>query len=219
MARRVQAHHNWLVEKTPSQSHSASAIFELFPDARFVHVVRDPRDVIVSRLTRRRHNPDDRGTDVQPRPTVTKWAKTWVETMRIMDTLARRAPVHEIRYEDLASDPLTICRDLFAFCGIPCEQKEIEDIVADNRLSAHAIRGPGYFRGTGRVGGWRSELPRSHDILIRSVAGREMEARGYLTKAGLSYSARRVTVSLTHGAKRMARKPAEAYWLRTRSST
>jgi hypothetical protein len=189
LGRQVSQHHNWLVEKTPASSHAARAIVEVFPRARFIHVVRDPRDVIASRL----HPPASRHAAARwrRRLAIGTWSARWVRTLKVMSEAAGFAPVAQIHYESLVSRPRETCRELFDFCEIPCDEAELSDITHRNRLEAHTRRGPGLFRGQGRVGGWRSKLSRGDEAIVRAMAGPEMAAHGYIAQPGLPYAARR----------------------------
>src|SRR5439155_1684384 len=48
LGRALKPHHRYLVEKTPPHLASIPLMAEVFPEARFVNVVRDGRDVAVS---------------------------------------------------------------------------------------------------------------------------------------------------------------------------
>jgi hypothetical protein len=82
-----------VIEKTPLHVEHMAEIWELFPRARFVHIVRDPRNTISSLLRM---------------PFVaTTWipwqAQRWNVVLERVRSFARAAPdaIHEIRYEDL----------------------------------------------------------------------------------------------------------------------
>ena len=48
MSHAIEPHHQFLVEKSPSHIYTIPLIKRVFPTARFVHVLRDGRDVSVS---------------------------------------------------------------------------------------------------------------------------------------------------------------------------
>jgi hypothetical protein len=118
------------VEHTPEKAFVAEALALAFPDARFVHVVRDGRDVACSLLERGwlsagRGGKDEAGVPHGPAP------RFWVERERADEfpsaSDARRAAwawrryveaarvdglAVEVRYEHLVSDPAAVADSL-----------------------------------------------------------------------------------------------------------
>lgn len=96
-------------DKTPTYGHHLRAIERLLPEARFVHLVRDGRDVAVS-LRPRRFSP---GHDIATQ------ARHWREnvlTARAQGSGCRH--YLELRYEDLLRAPETVLRRACAFLGL-----------------------------------------------------------------------------------------------------
>ena len=98
-------------EKDPTYTLHLDFIEELFPDARFVHLVRDGHDVVASFR-------DRWGYVSAARAARSEWAR-YVEAA---SSLGRRLPSSrflELRYERLVADSETEARRLFAFLGEP----------------------------------------------------------------------------------------------------
>jgi hypothetical protein len=96
-------------EKDPTYTLHLGFIEELFPDALYVHLLRDGHDVVASFR-------DRWGYPSAARAARSEWAR-YVEAAR---TLGRRLDASrflEIRYERLVADPETEGRRLFAFLG------------------------------------------------------------------------------------------------------
>ena len=94
-------------DKTPQSIHALEGIWRLFPTARFVHVIRDGRDVACSII------PQNWGPN-----NVTDAAKRWVEC--IWKGVVHRKDEQrytEVRYEALATDPEPILRRLTEWIG------------------------------------------------------------------------------------------------------
>jgi hypothetical protein len=93
----------WL-EKTPWNIYAIGRFIESFPDARVIHLVRDPRDVIASLCKR------------GPRHFPLRAAQHWMTSVAAIQPHRLRANVIEVRYEDLCrnSEPELerICRFL-----------------------------------------------------------------------------------------------------------
>lgn len=96
-------------EKDPTYTLLLDFIDELFPDACYVHLVRDGHDVVASFR-------DRWGYVSAARAANTEWAR-YVGAAR---ALGRRLPVSrflELRYERLVADPELEAKRLFAFLG------------------------------------------------------------------------------------------------------
>ncbi|MCS7271017.1 MAG: sulfotransferase [Gemmataceae bacterium] len=112
-----------LVLKSPPHMARVPVLLELFPQARFVHIVRDPRVVIPS--TVRMLQSMTRSHCLQ-RP---GWDNLWSRVFDHFDLLYRRwaqarpllrpEQVHELRYEDLVRDPLGELRRLYDALALP----------------------------------------------------------------------------------------------------
>lgn len=159
-----------LVLKTPPNTGRIPTLLELFPEARFVHIVRDPYPVFQSmRNMYRKVLP---GQELQS----LEWDRidAWViDAYRRLMTkyLADREQIPagqliEIRYEDLDARPLEVLPRLYASLGLP----DFE--VVRPRIE-------GYLEGLGRFEKNRFDYP---DEVVESVNehwGFALEAFGY----------------------------------------
>jgi hypothetical protein len=105
-------------EKDPTYTLHLPFIEELFPDALYVHLLRDGHDVVASFR-------DRWGYRSAARAARTEWAR-YVTAAR---ELGRRLPGErflELRYEALVSDPQTQGQRLFEFLGEPWEPSVLE---------------------------------------------------------------------------------------------
>ncbi len=106
-----------LVLKSPTHSFRIPTLLELFPDARFVHIVRDPRVVFPStvHLWKSLHSaqglqrPHFRGLEERVYETFLRLYERVEEGRKRLDP--RR--FFEVRYEDLVADPVGQVRDLY----------------------------------------------------------------------------------------------------------
>ncbi len=97
-------------DKTPPYALHLGAIHALLPEARFVHIVRDGRDVARS----------FRGLWFSPGDEIETLARTWRDTILTARRLAERVPHYlEVRYEDLIREPETVLRRVCAFAELP----------------------------------------------------------------------------------------------------
>jgi hypothetical protein len=122
---------SWIVKQPNLCLHLDHAV-RAFPAARFIHVVREPFDVLASRL--------DRGFQ----GTFESAFAVWKDRLKGAFSIARRHPgkVHHLRLEDLVADP---ARSL----GSACEVLGIDHAPLEHEVSngvAHIGRGRCRFR-------------------------------------------------------------------------
>ena len=179
VAEHVPHHRPVLVEKTPADVHYAERILRFFPDARFIEVRRDGRDVLVSlkKIAARQEGfPTSRREQI-------RW---WVDAVRAGLALQQRRDLADrvllVRYEDQKIDPVGGIRRLWDFAGLEYDSHDLERAAA--ATSFDAVRqteptGDGMFRRKGEVGDWAGELDREEISLFRELAGDVFEAAGY----------------------------------------
>lgn len=191
-------------DKTPIYVKSMRAIARALPEARFVHVIRDGRDVALSIR--------DRATKEHP---IDRIAERWVRRI----TRAREQAEHldhyrEIRYEALILDTDPTLREVCDFLELPWDdavldyhersadrlaemKRELPDqgkrtvLSVERRMMTHA-------RTTEkpdprRVSRWRESMDRADRELFESIAGPLLTELGYVTGDGPE------TVSRDHG--------------------
>ena len=108
------------VEKTPSNAVCPDALDELFPDARLIQLVRDPRAVFASRKKRLLHRC---GCYAKAHRLVREWNHSSREIPRL-----RRNPSRflVIRYEDLVKNPEEVMRKVCRLGGFDFSERLLE---------------------------------------------------------------------------------------------
>ena len=135
-------------------------LVRLWPEARYVHLVRDPRDVARSWM--------EHGWSGNA------WAagRTWAELEWLWEQVARALPperVHALRFEDLVRDPSGELVRLCAFLGVAYDDAML-------RYHESSTYGPVDPR---QIGKWRTALPPREQRWLEGVAGDVLVARGY----------------------------------------
>ncbi len=114
-------------EKTPAHVRQVDTLLEWFPDARVVHMVRDPRAIYVSELRRRREHNVRRSYRLLTRIpaayalyVMLKTTVLWADAADLDASYAQRYPdqYRRQRFEDLVQHPEEQITDLFDFLGL-----------------------------------------------------------------------------------------------------
>jgi len=106
-----------LVLKSPTHTCRIPTLLELFPDARFVHIVRDPYTVYLSTVNLWRSLSETHGLQMPRHEGIEERV---LRTFSMMHAkleegrpLVAAGRFHEVRYEDLIADPLGGMRTLY----------------------------------------------------------------------------------------------------------
>lgn len=162
-------------DKTPLHVLSIRALSDLFPEARFVHVIRDGRDVALSYL------------DVSwGASTMEEAAILWRRAVRTGRRQGRRLGsdrYHEIRYEALLEDPETIVRNVCGFLDLDFDASmlrynERAHEVA-GKMGAPETRQNLYLPFTKGLRDWRSQMDLSQLARFEVLAGDVLDELGY----------------------------------------
>ncbi len=178
-----------LVEKTPDHVLHMPTIAELFPGARFVHVIRDSRAVSASLLSAARQSWGRDWADRTARRASERWLQRVGAGRRSGDTLGAGRYI-EVRYEDMHADPATEMRRLFEFIGLEPDREDLEGIVARQTFGRQRQLGgskigtssspepSGFFR-SGRPDSWHDDLNLGQKVVIWFFTRRLMRQCGY----------------------------------------
>lgn len=200
----------WVGEKTPNHLLYMRTLERLFPDCRFVQILRDPRDVAISW----REVPWSNGSLRQD-------AEVW----RKYQSTARTRPPRDsrrlmtIRYERLVTDPVAVLTGVCDFLELSFEPRMLE-FHRSNEPGLDLDREPWKQAATrplsaGRVDRWKQELTTAEIREIETVTWFEMRRVGYAPRGsalriltGLLMSvARRRLKLLRKGLRRGSGKP------------
>lgn len=172
-----------IAEKTPSNVLVFPALRQLFPQSPLVHVLRDVRDVVASRLERDRTTV---GPSFDAVATARMRAREWADTMalrrRMLDDPDLARAYHEIRYEDLVGHPEATLTRLFDFIGERFEPAVLgfhsvpRNVSGTEEWSAQAVQRSIF---TSSVGRWRDVLGGAELEAILEEAGDASREAGY----------------------------------------
>jgi hypothetical protein len=165
-------------DKNPIYVTKIPLLHAIFPQAKFVHIIRDGRDVAISH----RHPAFNLHS-------VKQAAQLWRErvTQGHLDGM-RLGETHyiELRYEDLCLHPKRILKKLCDFCDIPFEYQNMMKFYKENDkkcmvpLHRHAWHS-NTFRplNTDRISIWQREMKTDDVLNFQKIAGDVLEKFGY----------------------------------------
>ncbi|MBM4013831.1 MAG: sulfotransferase [Planctomycetes bacterium] len=157
-------------EKTPQHALEARTLLDWYPEARLLHLIRDPRDVVAS-LRRMPWGAGSRLGD----------ACTWRDCVAGAEACAADPRFLRLRYEDLIEAPEQELRRICAALGIAFESVMLE---GSGRKTDRwwFDRAQGAIE-KGRVERWRSELTADDIAVVEAVAGEALGRHGYVPAA------------------------------------
>lgn len=178
-------------DKTPRYTLRMNMLARIFPSAKFIHIVRDGRDVITS-TCHHAYRAGHRSVIDRTRPEYFKYtlqcANVWVNNVRAAEEFGSKHPAVYLRvkYEDMLANTETTLSSIFQFLGVSTDEAIIRECIAKNEfklLSGGREQGEedkdSYFR-TGTSGGWKDFLTSSALKGIYAKAGSTLKAMGYL---------------------------------------
>lgn len=158
-----------VIERSPHHVFHLELISEVFPDAAFVHLIRDGRDVVRS-LARQEWGPGGiREAAEQWRDAITSARATSAGLERYV----------EVRYEDLMEDPRTRVADLFAQLRLRSDDAVMADVTATAAVPFNVDSNSP----TTGIGKWRTEWTDADLDAYQSVAGELGRELGYPDQA------------------------------------
>lgn len=182
-------------EKTPIYVKSIRKISRALPEARFVHVIRDGRDVALSIR--------DRAVKEHP---IDKIAERWVRRIGQARRQSKRVPHYkEIRYEQLILDTEPTLHEVCEFYELPWDDAVLDyhrrsadrleemkrELPADGKRTTLSVerRMQTHARTTqapdpSRVSRWREQMDAEDRRLFESIAGELLSELGYAVGDG-----------------------------------
>lgn len=168
----------WIGDKNPVYATYTPLLLRLFPESKFIHLVRDPRDNIISLK-----NVDFEG------PFTALLAYRWQHSVRKLYYIKKKYPeqFYTIRYEDLVREPEKYYREMCDFLSLPyyghvfefykkqdeaLKKFNLEKIMKYHKSLFSPIN-------TSKVDLWKTQLPERDIRITEFVAGRWTKKYGY----------------------------------------
>ena len=197
-------------DKTPIYSSYIDLIHQIFPKAKFIHIIRDGRDVALSML--------DKWGEKELHVDIYFAARNWVR--RIQEAQASGKELgstlyHELSYESLVDSPEQNLREICDFL----EEPFVEEMVSHHRQARDEIERGSFHDSVrqpankSRIGRWQNEMSSADLRLFEGVAGPLLKELDYGTAAVGSMSVKEKTrfeaFHLKYEALQLGRKAAQ----------
>ena len=163
-------------DKTPGSVTQIELLAELFPEAKFVHIIRDGRAVALSYLERPEWGPE----------TMAEAANHWKNRVRRGRAAGRAIGADrymEVRYEDVVAEPEMVARTVCDFLGLEFEYGMLRYHEKSKEFIA-STKDPEAFKNlsrpiTGGLRAWEDEISPGDQNLFEAIAGDLLEELGY----------------------------------------
>lgn len=170
-----------LGDKNPFYSQVFGGVFNAVPDAKFIVLIRDPRDNHISLFNSR-----------FTAPSITYDTLYWKKTIRTTERFQKFFPkrFYFLKYEDLVTDPEKYLKEMCSFLGIPFvpemllyKERKTDDFTkiiftSEEYFNANhkSILEP---ISTSKIGGWKTKLSKNSVRKAERIAGEYLDKYGY----------------------------------------
>jgi|SRR5215472_12015125 len=174
-----------ILEKTPNHVNCWREILKLWPDAHFIHIIRDPRSVVASLRVASKSWASNWAS-----PRISANCERWISDVGNGRQISSATDNYqEVKFESLKSDGPQVLRQLLSGLGVPssleecqryAEECRIENLKAgnlDNAPFEMTNRNQSYRIGS--TDSWRVELSRWEIALVERMAALPMSELGF----------------------------------------
>ncbi len=171
-------------DKTPNNIRVIGKLLTWFPNGLFIHIIRDGRDVACSL----RNHPKEKIENGKIVPSlidrpITECAQRWLNDTSAGLAYRTHPRYHEVKYEELVSNPQTVLDELCKFIGEeyhPCmvdpSTSQSDNMDAGRLVNNHNSKEKISDRSLGR---WRNDLTNDEKKEFEDIAGELLIALGY----------------------------------------
>lgn len=171
----------WVGDKTPANAQFMAEIARVLPEARFIHIIRDGRDVALS--TKKHAERMELLEKFNFKAVAEKWGRYVTKARKFGKQFPKQ--YHELRYEDMNRDPEGELTKILKFLNVEASAKTVKkccDEASFNKLSGGRKKGEekldSFFR-KGVVGDWEKELAPQEIELFMKCNGKVLKELKY----------------------------------------
>ena len=171
-------------EQTPGYVYYIREILELFPEAKLINMVRDPRDILLSQKKRwkRFWRPEQKLLELSVRTWMNyhpiSTSRLWNAAVSAGCRARNERKILSVRYEDIVKDPEKEIKRICAFIGISYNHKMLEVPMVGSSLISDTPEKTGIDRK--RTANWKEGGLNSAELfLCQMLATHNMKRFGY----------------------------------------
>lgn len=171
-----------IVNKNPAYTNHIDLINHFLPQAKFIHIIRDGRDVAVSLLSAKKRigfGPDN----------IFDAARFWRKSVnrgRKASNLGKEK-YFEVKYENLIMDTFGGLKEIFDFCGLSVDDKFLHNLVDQYNYKMNPVGSPNpdakLIRNRKGVV-WREKMSPMQKCIFNMVGGNLLSELNYSTCKG-----------------------------------
>ena len=167
-------------DKNPFYSQIFHFIFSIFKNAKYIHLVRDPRDNHISLFNSRIFT-----------PSIAYNTKIWKRSAMVLEAYKKIFPArfYTLRYEDMVTDPEKYLMEICVFLGIPYAPEMLTFQSHSDRFTKVVFASDFYLKkfhtsilepvNTKKIGLWKIKLRKRDIISAELMAGKFLELYQY----------------------------------------
>jgi sulfotransferase family protein len=166
-----------IVDKNPAYSNQVNLIHHCLPDAKFIHIVRDGRDVAVSMISARKRmgfGPDNIFDASR------FWKKSIINSQKAKNL--GKDNYLEIKYEELLKNEFEYLKQIFFFCGLKTDDDFLKTIINKYNYRSNPVSSPNpeakKIRGQKKVV-WKDKLRPIEKYIFYKISGRLLHQLNY----------------------------------------
>jgi Sulfotransferase family len=169
-------------DKSPGYVRELPRLHELWPEAKFIHLIRDGRDIWLSVAGWKKA---DRSIGQfatyreDPVATTALWWERSVRLGREAGSALGPGLYYEARYEDLVVDPARECRALCAFLGLAYDETMLRFHEGRTRIEPGLTAKRAWLPPMRGLRDWRAQMPAEAVERFEATAGDLLDDLGY----------------------------------------
>lgn len=166
-------------DKTPQNTYFMKHIFPVYPNAKYVFIVRDGRDVVNSLVKMMRAN--KKYQSFTEHQLLQRATELWNKSINVYDWLQEKgAHLLLVKYEDFTSNPDKTIKELASFLNVELgnlqEAEKVDSMGVKNMSHHQNLSKP---ISTNSIGKWKKELPQEYLSLIQSLIEENLKKFNY----------------------------------------
>ena len=178
--------YDFVVIKSPNESHGADIVMKCLPNSRLILLIRDGRDVIDSRQGKK-HNPRvgmGPETESERLFRISHFAIMW----RMHTSISKKAyDEHNpnlrlfLKYEDLRTSPLEEFKKIYQFLEINLPENEIKRIAENTKFENISPENKGLDRNKRQaiIGGYKKYFTEKELKIVNNMMRENLQEFGY----------------------------------------